>query len=73
MSLVRLEDRDGIAIATLDRPPANAFAPELVARLREVLTEAAGARALVLTSANPGIFSAGWDLPRISALSRGEM
>jgi enoyl-CoA hydratase/carnithine racemase len=73
MSLVRLEERDGIAIATLDRPPANAFAPELVARLREVLMETAGARALVLTSANPGIFSAGWDLPRIAALSRREM
>jgi enoyl-CoA hydratase/carnithine racemase len=73
MSLVRLEERDGIAIASLDRPPANAFAPELVARLREVLMETAGARALVLTSANPGIFSAGWDVPRIAALSRGEM
>jgi enoyl-CoA hydratase/carnithine racemase len=73
LSLVRVEDRDGIAIATLDRPPANAFAPELVVRLRDVLTETAGARALVLTSANPGIFSAGWDLPRIAALGRREM
>ena len=73
MSLVRVEERDGIAVATLDRPPANAFAPELVGRLREVLRETAGARALVLASANPGIFSAGWDLPRISALNRGEM
>ena len=73
MSLVRVEERDGIAVVTLDRPPANAFAPELVGRLREVLRESVGAHALVLTSANPGIFSAGWDLPRISALDRAEM
>lgn len=73
MSLVRVDDRDGIAVLTLDRPPANAFAPELVGRLRDVLRETAGARALVLTSANPGIFSAGWDLPVIAALDRTGM
>jgi enoyl-CoA hydratase len=73
MSVVRVEERDGIAVATLDRPPANAFAPELVERLRDVLRETAGARALVLASANPGIFSGGWDLPRIAALDRAEM
>ena len=73
MSLVRVEERDGFAVVTLDRPPANAFAPELVDRLRGVLKETAGARALVLASANPAIFSAGWDLPRISALDRAEM
>jgi enoyl-CoA hydratase len=73
MSLVRLEERDGVAVVALDRPPANAFVPELVDRLRAVLKESAGARAVVLTSANPGLFSAGWDLPRISALARGEM
>ena len=73
MSFVRVEERDGIAVATLDRPPANAFAPELVGRLRGVLRETAGARALVLTSANPGIFSGGWDLPRIASLDRAEM
>jgi enoyl-CoA hydratase len=73
MSLVRLEERDGIAVLSLDRPPANAFAPELVGRLRDVLRESAGARAVVLASANPGFFSAGWDLPRISALDRGDM
>ena len=73
MSLVRVEERDGVAVVTLDRPPANAFAPELVGRLRDVLRETAGARALVLASANPGIFSGGWDLPQIAALDRGEM
>src|SRR6266404_6498898 len=55
MSLVRVEERDGIAVVTLDRPPANAFAPELVDRMRDVLRETAGARALVLASAAPVI------------------
>jgi enoyl-CoA hydratase len=73
LSLVAVKDRDGIAVLTLDRPPANAFAPELVLRLRAALRENAGARALVLASAQPGLFSAGWDLPRISAMARAEM
>jgi enoyl-CoA hydratase len=70
---LRVGEREGIAVLTLDRPPANAFAPELVGRLREALRESAGARAVVLTSASPGIFSAGWDLPRISVLDREGM
>ncbi len=73
MSLVAVDNRDGIAVLRLDRPPANAFAPELVLDLRAAVRENAGARALVLASANPGFFSAGWDLPRISALDRAEM
>ena len=73
MSLLDVQERDGTAVVTLDRPPANAFTPELVAGLRAVLREKAGAQALVLTSANPRLFSAGWDLPLISALDRGQM
>lgn len=73
MKLVDVIEQDGIAVVSLDRPPANAFAPDLVSRLRAVLRENAGARALVLTSANPKLFSAGWDLPLISALDRTEM
>ncbi len=73
MSLVEVVERDGIAVVSLDRPPANAFAPDLVARLRAVLRERAGAKGIVLTSANPGIFSAGWDLPLISTLDLAGM
>lgn len=73
MSLVRVEQRDGIAVVTLDRPPANAFSPELVGRLRAVLRETSGSKALVLTSANPGLFSAGWDLTLVSAMDRSAM
>jgi enoyl-CoA hydratase/carnithine racemase len=73
VSLVAVEERDGIAVLTLDRPPANAFAPDLVGRLRTAVRENAEARGLVLASAHPGLFSAGWDLPRVFAMDRAEM
>lgn len=73
MSLVAVEERDEIAVLRIDRPPANAFVPELVLDLRAAIGGNAGARALVLGSANAGIFSAGWDLPRIAALDRAAM
>jgi enoyl-CoA hydratase/carnithine racemase len=61
--LVAAEDRDGISVLTLDRPKANAFNPELVADLSAALTAHERARAVVLASSLPGMFSAGWDLP----------
>jgi enoyl-CoA hydratase/carnithine racemase len=63
MSLVSLETRDEIAILTLDRPKANAFTAELVTELSAALASQGKTRAIVLASALPGIFSAGWDLP----------
>ncbi|QKK03147.1 MAG: enoyl-CoA hydratase/isomerase family protein [Pseudomonadota bacterium] len=58
----------------LDRPPVNALNPELVARLREAMVEAIddGAQALVL-SGQPGLFSAGLDVPHLLGLDRGGM
>ena len=73
MSLVTLETRDEIAILTLDRPKANAFSPELVAELSAALTAQEEARGIVLASAMPGIFSAGWDLPLLVDADRKAM
>lgn len=73
MSLVRTEVRDDVAIVTLDRPKANAFSPELVRELSKALEARQDARAVVLTSALPGMFSAGWDLPRIVDADRPAM
>ncbi len=73
MSLVRTEVRDEIAILTLDRPKANAFSPELVSALSEALAAQDAARGVVLASAMPGMFSAGWDLPRIVDANRAAM
>jgi enoyl-CoA hydratase/carnithine racemase len=73
MNLVRTEVRDEIAILTLDRPKANAFSPELVADLSAALATQGRARAVVLASALPGMFSAGWDLPLIVDRDRPAM
>lgn len=63
MSLVSVETRDPVVVLTLDRPKANAFSPELVEELSAAFSSNAKARAIVLTSALPGMFSGGWDLP----------
>ena len=73
MSLVALETRDEIAILTLDRPRANAFSPELVAELSAAFAGQEQARGIVLASALPGIFSAGWDLPLLVDIDRKTM
>jgi len=55
----------------LDRPPANALSPELIAELTGLVREAPqqGARALVL-SGRAGMFSAGLDVPLFVGLDR---
>jgi enoyl-CoA hydratase/3-hydroxyacyl-CoA dehydrogenase len=64
-SPVKLETRDRVAIAWLDRPPANSLSPEMVAALQEVwshVTAGEQVRALVFASANPMLFCAGADI-----------
>ena len=63
-SPVKLETRGEIAIAWLDRPPANSISPEVVqafARVWGAVTDG-GAHALVFASANPQLFCAGADI-----------
>ena len=74
MSLVTREERsNGVVILTLDRPRANAFSPELVADLSDAVSACADACAIVFASSSERIFSGGWDLTIVSALSRPEM
>ena len=61
MSLVSVETRDDLVLLTLHRPKANAFDAALVAELSAAFAAHALARAIVLASAMPGLFSAGWD------------
>lgn len=58
----------------LSRPPANALDGALIAALLQAVRTAAaeGARALVL-SGQPGLFSAGLDVPALLRLGRDEM
>ena len=73
MSLVRVEELDGVSVVTLDRPRANAFDEELVGDLRQAFREAVGSPAVVLASALPSIFSAGWDLKMLVGFERKAM
>lgn len=59
----------GVELLILDRPPANALSPELLASLDGTLREAAGAdtRAIVIAG-RPGLFSAGLDVPLLLTL-----
>ena len=62
---VKLETRGPVAIAWLDRPPANSISPEVVDTLRDLwheVTNTAGTRVLVFASANPQLFCAGADI-----------
>ena len=64
-SPVRLERRGSVAIAWLDRPPANSISPEVAVALRAVWDAVVAdgeVRALVFASASPMIFCAGADI-----------
>jgi enoyl-CoA hydratase / 3-hydroxyacyl-CoA dehydrogenase len=64
-SPVKLETRERIAIAWLDRPPANSLSPEVVQALHKVWVEVTRSneiRVLVFVSANPMLFCAGADI-----------
>jgi len=69
--MIQILDHGDVRELRLDRPPANALSPELIAALRAAVEEApaAGARALVLSGA-PGFFSGGLDVPYLIHLDR---
>ncbi len=62
---VKLETRDRVAIAWLDRPPANSLSPDVIHTIGQLWDEVRGAsaiRVLVFASANPMLFCAGADI-----------
>jgi enoyl-CoA hydratase / 3-hydroxyacyl-CoA dehydrogenase len=70
-SPVKLETHGTVAIAWLDRPPANSIAPEVVEaleRLWDAVTSAGSVRALVFASANPMLFCAGADIKAFTTM-----
>ncbi len=70
-SPVKLETRGEVAIAWLDRPPANSISPDVVHALRRLWDTVAGAgsaRALVIASANPMLFCAGADIKAFTTM-----
>ena len=70
-SPVKLETRGEVAIAWLDRPPANSISPAVVHALRRAWDAIAGdgrVRALVFASANPMLFCAGADIKAFTTM-----
>ncbi len=68
---VKLETRDRVAIAWLDRPPANSISPEVVQSLQNVwdaVADSGAIRALVFASANPMLFCAGADIKSFTTM-----
>ena len=68
---VKLETRHGVAIAWLDRPPANSLSPQVIAELTrawEHIEADDTLRVLVLASANPMLFCAGADIKAFTKL-----
>jgi enoyl-CoA hydratase / 3-hydroxyacyl-CoA dehydrogenase len=66
---VQLETRGDVAIAWLNRPPANPLSPQLIRELSELWGEVDGkARAVVIASSNIFTFSAGADIKEFTRM-----
>lgn len=64
-SPVHIASSEGVAVVTIDNPPANALTDELYELLGDAVTDLeldSSVRSVVFTSANPKIFVAGADL-----------
>jgi enoyl-CoA hydratase/3-hydroxyacyl-CoA dehydrogenase len=71
---IKLESRGDIAIAWLDRPPANSLSPEVLDAMTELwerVTASKTTRVLVFASANPMLFCAGADIKAFQRLDAG--
>jgi enoyl-CoA hydratase/carnithine racemase len=70
MSMLEISDgSSGIRIIRLARPPVNALNGELVRKLIAAVDEARDSAAIVMTG-QPGLFSAGLDVPGLLALDQ---
>jgi enoyl-CoA hydratase/carnithine racemase len=72
---IRLERRDTVRIAELNRGVTNPINGKLISELHGIvreLEEDPQPGALVLTSPNPKFFSIGFDIPELFGLARGE-
>ncbi|HET8980236.1 MAG TPA: enoyl-CoA hydratase-related protein [Solirubrobacteraceae bacterium] len=72
---VKLESRGEVAIAWLDRPPANSLSPEVIRTLQQLWDEVRAAgrvRALVFASANPMLFCAGADIKAFQTMDAAD-
>lgn len=76
MQHIRLEREDDILVITLVRGKANALNAEMVGELQQALNHAASdphTRGVVLTSAQPRMFSAGFDVAEVFSYESDRM
>jgi enoyl-CoA hydratase/carnithine racemase len=59
---VKLDTRGDVAIVWLDNPPANSLGPQVIEALEKAWKEIEGAKAMIVASPNPALFSAGADI-----------
>ncbi|HYC82019.1 MAG TPA: enoyl-CoA hydratase-related protein [Solirubrobacterales bacterium] len=72
---VKLETRDGVAIAWLTNAPMNAVSPDVIRDLRTVwdrVKAADGVGAMVIASSVPVVFSAGADIKAFTAMDEAQ-
>lgn len=72
---VEFQIQGGVCVLTLNRPPANAYDPSMLAGLREAVLRAADdslVRVVVLKSANPKFFCTGADIGVLQNSSRAQ-
>ena len=68
---IKLETRDDVAIAWMDRPPANSLSPQVVAELARAWKHVdadPALRVLVICSANPMLWCAGADIKAFTTM-----
>lgn len=71
--MLEIIDHGKIRELRMARPPANAFNPELTEALCVALDDAAHTSGAVVVSGQPGMFSAGLDVPQLIGLDRADM
>lgn len=67
--MLEISDESGIRVIKLARPPVNALNAELTRKLTSAVEGSGDAGAVVITG-QPGLFSAGLDVPSLLALDR---
>ncbi len=75
MKYVDVDQREGVALVTLNRGVTNALNLEFVAELGDTvrdLKDDPDTRALVLRGSNDKFFAIGWDLPELLTLTRDD-
>ncbi|MBI2944523.1 MAG: enoyl-CoA hydratase/isomerase family protein [Candidatus Wallbacteria bacterium] len=70
MGTVRIEDRDGVAVVTLDDGKANTLGSGMLRQLRETAEQLAGGRGGVVLTGAGRFFSAGLDLAEVGSMGR---